>query len=325
MRCQLRAQINIRDNYKTNKSICNEKCEWLTKNFSNIDLEIPLTDIYTNSIKNLYFNIQNVRDYINIEAEIDLEENRITKEDLQFFKTREVMEQTYKRILCDEFEIRINDIFLALQISQPGRFDFLKIRLFVDNIEKETSYYNKILTSAITENIRIYSNKTIKTVEFNKVWKWLTEQKDFWNEVPDDKVGIFLNYFRYFNYDKSPLAIIWISMALESILVTNEKFSKSQLNGKLKIILDRYYTDDEVDKNVNYFYKFRSKIVHGKQRLFRPTILHDALDSVAKIDEELSKSGEFGYIAMILCLHLMIEKNSNDLKFNEKIIYTLID
>lgn len=325
MRCKLRAQIKIRDNYKTNKSIYNEECEWLIKNFSDDSLEIPLTNIYTDSVENFCFNIQSESEYINIEAEIDLEENIITKEDLQFFETREVMEQTYKRILCDEFEIRINDIFLALQISQSGRFDFLKIRLFIDDVEKEALYYNKILTPAITENSRIYGNKTIKTIEFSKVWKWLTEQNDFWNEVPDDKIGIFLNYFRYFNYDKSPLAIVWISMALESILVTNEKFSKSQLNGKLKIILDGYYTEEEIDKNVSCFYKFRSKIVHGKQRLFRPTIVHDALDSVVKIDEELFKSGEFGYIAVILCLHLMIDKNSNDLKFTEKIIYTLID
>ncbi|HBJ1650197.1 TPA: hypothetical protein LA460_002386 [Clostridium botulinum] len=308
MKSSLRAEIDVRYNYKSDECL------------NNINIEIPfsnLSDMVTLIVKSIFNNS------IIIEAEVFYEEPKCGDEDLKFFKTKENMLNFYKKLLLYEFEVRINDLFIALQIAQPARIDFLKIRLFQDEIESKPLYYEKLITPALA-SITIESNNRVHTVDFLEVWNWLIKQNDFWCEVPEDKIGIFLNYFRYFHYDSSPLAFMWISMALESILVTNN-FQKSQLKGKLKVILKEQYSEAEIDRFVNSFYDLRSKIAHGKQRLFRPTLLHDALSTVGKVDKVFWENGEFGYVALISCIHMMIRTNRSNLEFKESIIYTLLD
>ena len=163
-------------------------------------------------------------------------------------------------------------MFIALQIAQPARIDFKKIRLFIDNNELKPIYY-----------------------------------------------------LRYFHYDKSPLAYMWLAMALEAMLVTSDKFQKSQISGKLKVLFKEFYNEIDMNKFVEEFYQLRSKIVHGKQRLFRPTILHDALKTVEKLDGIFSKNGIFAYKAIIFCIQYMVNTDKDELKFKEEIRYYLLD
>lgn len=310
MKSNLRAEIDIRYNYNRDEYL------------NNINIEVPfseLSNMMTLNIKSILNN------RIIIETEVFYEEPKCGDEDLKFFKTKENMLNVYKQLLLDEFEVRINDLFVALQISQPARVDFLKIRLFQDEIESKPLYYEKLITPAFASIAIESNNNIVKTLDFLNVWNWLIKQNDFWREVPKENVGIFLNYFRYFHYDSSPLAFMWISMALESILVTNARYSQSQLKGKLKVILKEQYNEVEINKFVKSFYDLRSKIAHGKQRLFRPTLLHDALTAVEQVDKVFLENGEFGYLSIIACIHIMIRTNRSDLEFKEEIIYTLLD
>lgn len=323
MKSKLRAEIEVRDNYRIPAWKNVDEPNWLLKYFNGISIEAPFTDL-TDLIS---LNIKSTLNHITVEAEV-LESVVYNENDLDFFGYSETIINTHKRIRLHEFEVRINDLFIALQISQPGRIDFLSITLFLDDIMHKPIYYKKVLSPSLTYLSLDYGNfnkMIIDNIEFRRVWKWLINQKDFWNETPDSKTGIFLNYFRYYHYDSSPLAYMWLAMALESILVTNEKFSKVQISGKLKVLFKHYYKTSEIDKFVGEFYKLRSKIAHGKQRLFRPTLLHDALDSVNEIEKTFYKNGVFAYSSIIYCIQLMIKTNRNNLEFQEEIIYTLLD
>jgi len=56
---------------------------------------------------------------------------------------RELIE---RRLLLTEFEIRVNDIFIALQIANPGEFDFLNISFFMDGMKMDSVYHDRLFT-----------------------------------------------------------------------------------------------------------------------------------------------------------------------------------
>ncbi|WP_406543155.1 hypothetical protein [Clostridium ljungdahlii] len=288
MKSKLRAEIEVRDNYRIPAWENVGQPNWLVEDLNNMNIEIPFTD-QTDLIP---FKIKSTLGHITVEGEVFLGEIKHSDEDLQSYRYEKDIAGQKKQILLQEFEVRINDLFLALQISQPARIDFLKIMLFLDDIESKPLYYEKLLSPSLAYISLDYGNfnrDIIDMIDFFKVWKWLLEQNDFWNEVPESTIGIFLNYFRYFHYDSSPLSLMWIAMALESILVSNDRFSQSQIKGKLKLLLKECYDESKINKFVDGFYQLRSKIAHGKQKLFRPTLIHDALDSVEKLDKLFGK------------------------------------
>lgn len=325
MNIKLRAEIEFKDNYKLPGWGWVDAPNWLLENFNKLKVKIPFTDMDEDILKQYDLYIESNLTHITLETNVDI---RYTYYEKELGVVYNEANDPYKKIVLHEFEVRINDIFIALQIAQPARIDFMEIKLFLDEYEFSPLYYKNLRYPGITWialDWGNYNKEIIKNMDFAKVWNWLLKQKDFWNEVPEDKMGIFLNYFRYFHYDRSPLAYMWLSMALESILVTNEKFSKSQISGKIKVLFQQFYNESDINKFIEEFYQLRSKMAHGKQRLFRPTILHDAIEAVEKLDKVFFKNGTFAYTAVIFCIQFMINTDRIELEFREEIKYYLLD
>lgn len=258
-------------------------------------------------------------------GKMDLPDEELTKAAKWFNWTKSETRLYFEKLLyVEEFEVRLHDIFLALQIAAPAEVNFVKMDIFQDGELVKNKFHDQLVTPEFALcGVEDYDSM-INTVEFIKVWQWLRLVKDFWMETPNSKTGVLLNYFRYFYYDKPPLAILWLVMALEAILVTNQSFSKNQIVGKLSVLLNNKLTQEKIKDLVEELYNLRSKIVHGKQRLFRPTMLNDGLSNVVELYCKIANNGAFAYAAVINCIHYMVLHNVQNLNFTEKLVYELL-
>lgn len=296
---------------------------WSLEELNKCTLQVPFIDrnqVFTFSVDSSTLIIETViPDYI---VEVDMSD--LSEEQLREFST----EQFEKDLIKAEFEIRINDIFLALQIAQPARYNFGNIKIYQDDKTINISYNDKLCANYIAECtifLRKYEKDIIKGISFNDVWDWLLEIKDFWDEVPNSKIGIYLNYYKYFCSDTGPLSINCLEMSIECLLAPKTDFIKNQIKGRLKVLLKDFYDENYINKAVDNFYKLRSKINHGKQKLNRPTILADAMPEVINIDNVFVENGSFLYSVVMYCLQYMIITNRYNLNFDEKLVYTLLD
>ncbi len=289
--------------------------EWLKNQLHNVKIDVPME-----IIENQEFVFVVKEKSIIIKCDIPLNQSNLDDKEFDETFTREAVESLFYR---NEFKVRIHDIFICLQIAKPNCVNFNEISLYINKRKVPTLFYNNLHTPFDLEMYEEPFRRMYETLDFIVVWEWLKKQQEFWMEVPQTNFGRFLNYVRYIYYDSGVLAPLWLSMALESLLVENQSFAKSQMAGKLYELFKGNFSIEEIKVYVNKFYKLRSKIAHGNLRLYRPTLIHDALKEVEDIDNELISNNSFGIFSVIYCLQFMIMNNLNRLEFKEEIIYTI--
>lgn len=225
-----------------------------------------------------------------------------------------------------EFAMRIFDLFMAIQLSNPGAIDFHSVKVRKEGSDQSVYSSNKLNNPVYTSLEYLENNDQrsfYHTIEIDRVWEWLKKFSDFWVEVPKTKLGRTLNYLRYIFYEDSPLNIVWLFMATECLLVEGDKFQKNQIMGKSLALCNHYGLTPFPKKEVNAFYGFRSNIVHGGQRFYRPTLQNDATDEVTSIDEKNFRYGRMAHQILLVSLRYLIENNKYDLNFEEIVEYRL--
>lgn len=268
------------------------------------------------------FNISVKDDKLFLNQKISLVDSNI--EDIEGFADKVSIGYA---IIPQEFVIRIFDLFMAIQLSNPGMIDFYSIKAKKEGDGSSIGLLNKLNNPVYTSLEYLTRQDQMAfyhTIEIDNVWKWLKGFDDFWVEVPKTQLGKALNYFRYIFYEDSPLNIVWLFMAVECLLVENSNFAKSQIKGKSLALLNHYGLEPFSRKDVDDFYKFRCNIVHGKQKFYRPTVQNDALDEVTLIDENIFRYGRMAHQILLVCFRYLIENNKYNLDFEERIEYSLI-
>lgn len=289
--------------------------EWIKNQLHNVKIDVPM-----GIIENQEFEFLVKDKSIIVECNIPLNKSKLDDKEFDETFTREVVEPLLYR---DEFRVRIHDIFICLQIAKPNCVNFKEISLYSNKREIPMSFYNSLHAPFVLEIYEEPFYRMYKTLDFTVVWEWLKKRQEFWVEVPRTNFGRFLNYVRYIYYDFGVLSPLWLSMALESLLVENQSFAKSQMTGKLYELLKSNFSREEIKAYVSKFYKLRSKIAHGNLNLYRPTLIHNATKEVEDIDNELISNNSFGIFSVIYCLQFMIENNLEHFEFKEDIIYTI--
>ncbi|MFJ8531675.1 hypothetical protein [Bacillus sp. NPDC094106] len=300
----LNALIKIRGDFK-----------WIRNQLHKTKVYVPM-----GIIEDQLFEFFVKDNFIIIKCNIPLNQSNLEEKDFDEIFTREIVET---KLYEQEFRVRLHDIFISLQIAKPNCIDFTNISLYSNEREIPTLYYNSLFSPYALEDTEEQFDNIYETLDFIVVWEWLKKQQEFWLEVPSTKIGRFLNYVRYIYYDSGVLSSLWLSMALESLLVENQSFSKSQMTGKLYELLKEHFSREEIKKYVNRFYELRSKIAHGNLNLYRPTLIYDAIKEVANLDDKLILNNSFGISAVIFCLQYMIIHNLQTLEFEEDISYIL--
>jgi Apea-like HEPN len=289
--------------------------EWIRNQLHNLKIYVPMELIEKQVCEFL------VKDEsIIIKCNVPSNKSKLDETKFDEIFTREVVE---RKLYEQEFRVRLHDIFISLQIANPKCVEFKQISLFSNKRRIPTLYYNSLNTPPMLELLEEPFNSLYKTLDFIVVWEWLKKQQEFWVEVPSTNFGRFLNYVRYIYYDSGILSPLWLSMALESLLVKNQSFAKFQMAGKLYELLKDYFSREEIKKYVNRLYELRSKIAHGNLNLYRPTLIHDAMKEVEHLDNNLISNNSFGIFSVIFCLQFMITNNLNKLEFEEDISYTV--
>jgi hypothetical protein len=259
-----------------------------------------------------------------LDAHYPVDAKRFENSDFDEVFTKEACTRVIYR---DEFNVMIHNFYLAFQMADPAGFEITNVTILIDGYDKKFVFTKRLLNPFSVENLVDEESRfagLINRIDINRVINWLKGLKDFWDEIAPSKIGISINYLRYFYEESGPLNCIWLCMALEALLVTNQNFSKNQIYGKLRYFISEEDIDSKtLQKLVDNFYSFRSKIVHGKLNLYRPTLIHNATKDVDLLEDLIMSNESFGYLALMVCLHYMIKNNTHNLDFEEEIIYKL--
>lgn len=300
-------------------------------------LKIRISNYLLNQLDNVHFNIHMDEvgdiDYqflfldsetLVINAHYPINSKRFENCEFDENFTKEVCTRILYR---DEFNVMIHNFYLIFQIADPAGFEITNVTILIDGYDKKFVFSNSLLTPFSVENIKNETNqyaKLFKTIEVTNVINWFKGLKEFWDEISVSRTGVSINYLKYFYEASGPLNSLWLCMALEALLVTNQNFSKNQIYGKLRYFISEEEVDSRtLKKLVENFYSFRSKIVHGKINLYRPTLIHNASKEVDLLDDSMFSNESFGYFALRLCLQYMIKNNIYSLDFEEEITYKL--
>ncbi|MCM3747902.1 HEPN domain-containing protein [Paenibacillus pasadenensis] len=259
-----------------------------------------------------------------VDAHYPIDARKFENSDFDEIFTKEAVTRL---IYSNEFNVMIHNFYLVFQIADPAGFEITNFKIFIDGYDTEFVFRERLLNPFSVENLVNRENqfaRLINRIDIISVIDWLKGLKDFWTEIALSKTGTSINYLRYFYEDNGPLNCLWLCMALEALLVTNQNFSKNQIYGKLRYFIDEEEIDSKtLQKLVENFYSFRSKIVHGKLNLYRPTMIYDASKEVNTLEDSMISNESFGYLALRVCLHTMIGNNIHDLDFEERIVYSL--
>ncbi|MET3210669.1 UNVERIFIED_CONTAM: hypothetical protein ABIC26_003630 [Paenibacillus sp. PvR008] len=291
--------------------------EFIYEQIQNKSFAIPMNDV--GEIE--YFFKFTDQDILTVKAMFPVDCPRFEDEQFDEVFTKSAVTRL---IFRSEFDVMIHNFFLAFQIADPAGFDIVHKTIYVDEKESYAMGIHLHTPFAVEE---LYENEVfenlLEPLNVEIVLDWLIKQKDFWGEIANSKTGTALNYLRYYFENKSPLGTLWLCMALESLLVENQNFSKNQIYGKMFFLTEGKIDKDMLKGFVDRFYSFRSKIVHGKLNLYRPTLIHDADDEVNKLDDSINSNETFGVFSLFICLHFMINNGMHALNFEEQIVYKL--
>ncbi|NNU76554.1 HEPN domain-containing protein [Clostridium estertheticum] len=301
-----------------------EEYEAFLEHLSSIDIRYK-SDYFKSAVR---FNICFNENVLILKQIFSLSNNTIEDFNFNDIFNRESVNYA---IMPQEFEVRLFDLFLAIQISRPGEMDFKNVKIHKNTINdenyKNVGPYYKGLNNPSFTTLEFLDDKDKQKYyhqfDFEQVWCWLNNFDEFQTEVPKTKLGKALNYIRYMFIQDSIMNIIWIIMALESLLVENQTFNRNQLYGKINTLHKYFDIEPFSKKEIKDLYEFRSKIVHGNQMIYRPTLQYNALNDVEVIDNKIEKYGRMAHEMFLLCIRYLIENNKYELSFDEIIEYKL--
>jgi hypothetical protein len=205
----------------------------------------------------------------------------------------------------------IHDIFLIMNIAAPGCCDFYRASLLGDeSIEPDVSLSNYEFEAALLVHV---DNKwpVSRILELNKVITWFDAVRQGTTQMPRNPMErVLFALLHISKIDTSPMAVIWLFYAFESLLQTRVGENFSAIIRRLTLLLDADKNQAELlRRKIRILYDIRSAIVHGGFEVTHP--MHsEILDK--RVDEsfaDLLQALDYGYALLLACIQRVIEQN----------------
>jgi hypothetical protein len=205
----------------------------------------------------------------------------------------------------------IHDIFLIMNIAAPGCCDFYRASLLGDeSIEPDVSLSNYQFEAALLVHV---SNKwpVPRILDLSKVIIWFDAVREGAIQMPRNAMErVLFALLHISKLDTSPMAVIWLFYAFESLLQTRVGENFSAITRRLILLLDADKQQAELlKKKVRVLYDIRSAIVHGGFEVTHP--MHNgALDR--RVDDsfaDLLQALNYGYALLLASIQKTIEQS----------------
>lgn len=201
----------------------------------------------------------------------------------------------------------VYDVFLIMNIAAPGCCNFYKASLLGDEIEPNVSLFNHAFESLIHVSLREKWPSAL-FLDLNQVIRWYRTVRQGALQIPANRIErVLFALLHISKIDMSPIEVIWLFYAFESLLQTSIGQNFTLIVKRLCLLLE---ADDKqssiVRRRMRELYDFRSAIVHGGYEITHP--MHDegldkrVMDSFVRETRAI----DYGYALLIAAIQKII-------------------
>jgi hypothetical protein len=213
-----------------------------------------------------------------------------------------------------------HDIFLIMNIAAPGSCDFNRASLTGAPYEVELSLSNFYFEAALQLHLDDKWPPS-RVMDLKKVIIWFDAVRDGPSQVPRNRMEkVLFALLHISKIEVSPMVVIWIFYAFESLLETRVGENFSVIVSRLSLLLEASKEQsDLLRKKMRKLYEIRSAIVHGGFDVIH-TMHDETLDGrVQDSFNRLIEATEFGYAILLVSLQKIIENGWRFPRFGETI------
>jgi hypothetical protein len=207
----------------------------------------------------------------------------------------------------------VHDAFLTMNIAAPGCCNFYRASLLGDRIEPNVSMSSDIFDSALYVSLKD-GWPEIAFLNLSRVVDWYHSVRNGAAQVPSNPMErVLFALLHLSRIDISPVEVVWLFYAFESLLQTRAGENFSSLVKRLCLLLNANEQQSGiVRRRMRDLYDIRSGIVHGGYEISHP--MHDsALDK--RTDESVMKilrAVDYGHAFLVAAIQKTI---LNDWRF----------
>lgn len=222
----------------------------------------------------------------------------------------------------------LSDVFLILNISDPGCCDFYKALL--KQVVQESPFkpigFDLSFAAIQFEISRLRGMDghwpPIEALHLPDVAEWYFAIRSGLRQVPQsDFEKVFFAMLHVAAADLSPTSVIWLYYALETLLGTKPGENRAAIERRATLLL-RPTADQraEMKKALNRLYDYRSSLVHGGLQIIHP-IHCEALDRAVDAEyDRLMDLYEVGFSLLLAIVQSVIKRGWTSLNFCEQIV-----
>ncbi len=214
----------------------------------------------------------------------------------------------------------VYDAFLIMNIAAPGSCNFYRASLLGDKIEPNVSLFNHAFESLSFVSLK-EKWPNIAFLHLDQVISWYRAVRQGAQQIPSNPMErVLFALFHISKIEMSPIEVIWLFYAFESLLQTSVGQNFSLIVKRLCLLLDADEKQSStVRRRMRELYDLRSAMVHGGYEVTHP--MHDS-----GIDERVMQSFvretramDYGYALLIAAVQKTIQNDWKYPKFSEVI------
>lgn len=227
-------------------------------------------------------------------------------------------EETQQEIIWS-LEYRIGQLFIAIDLAEPGLFSYDINYQIIDNKLYEGPYQvygKKDLDLYLHGANEEFGWPKIKKISILKSWNWLKKHQKALDSVSKTKVESAIHCFTNLYDSKSFIEdLFWSVSGLEALYASGQTGIAEQLSEKIQVVLGH---PSDFQKIIKKLYNFRSRFIHGDIPI--PSILSaNTLDAEEALEKDLFKYTPLSTAILIASLQYLIINNKHNLKFRMEV------
>jgi hypothetical protein len=212
------------------------------------------------------------------------------------------------------------DIFVIMNIAAPGCCDFYRASLTGETIEPNVSLTNLQFESAL----RVWQTDGWPIIQYLNVLdvlKWYESVRPIASQLPDNPMErVIFALFHMSKNDVSPVEVMWLFYAFESLLQTKAGENFSSIVRRLCLLLDVNETQSSlVRKKMRELYDIRSAIVHGGFEVTHPMNDEQIDKRVAGSFIRTTSATDYGHAFLVAAIQKTVLKGWKFPKFDERL------
>jgi hypothetical protein len=217
-------------------------------------------------------------------------------------------------------ESAVYDSFLIMNIAAPGCCNFYRASLTGHRIEPNISLLNHVFESLVHVALRD-TWPPVAFLPLEDVFTWYRSVRPSALQIPSNPMErVLFALFHLCKIDMSPIEVVWLFYAFESLLQTRVGESFSLVVKRLCLLLEAdQKRSGIIRKKMRELYDIRSAIVHGGYEVTHP--MHDAgLDErVTQTFVRETRAMDYGYALLVAAVQKTITNGWSYPRFSEVI------